>query len=316
MKHWLTVHWPPRADKPESIGAGVWVPNGKEAAGADLAEGDRVLVYETLRGRAEVRISAKGVRTVVGCIRGREGIVLLGEVMSRLQADDGSTPKRYADGTEIWWRWHAPLKVLSRSGFVPRREVNAVLDYKSAYNFRGFGDLHSGLGEISREEFEELERRFRRHNLVRLPDFLPDRRRRGSRSTREESVEHRDLKNYIAQAPADCLKEDGLHTEAIEYDFPTGDRADIVLCDRVGRVIGLEVEVDVRKDQLEGALQAIKYRRMLELVARRKLGDSRAVLVAHTIDPAIRKLCQRYEVECVEVPRETVKAWKKARKQS
>ncbi len=313
MKYWLTVHWPPREDDPDGIGAGVWVPDGREAAGADLAEGDRVLVYESLRGRPEVRISPNGARTIVRCIQGREGVVLLGEAQSCLQADDGSTPSRYVDGSEIWWRWHAPLRVLSRSGFVPRREVNKVLGYKPAYNFRGFGDRHSGLQEISREEFEELEMRLRQYNPVRLPDFQPDHRRGGSRRISGESPEHRDLKRYVAHAPSHVLREEGLRTEAIEYAFPTGDCADIVLSDRVGRVIGLEIEVDVRQDEVEGVLQAIKYRRMLELVTRRNLDDSRAILAAHTIHRAIRTLCQQYDVEYVEVSREAVRAWVGAR---
>lgn len=316
MKYWLTVHWPPRKDKPGSLGAGVWVPDRREAAGADLVNGDRVLVYESRTGRPEVRISPDGTRTIVRCIRGREGIVLLGKALSRLQADDGSTPKRYADGTQIWWRWHAPLGDLSRSGFVPRREVNKVLGYKPGYNFRGFGGRHSGLQKISREQFEELERRFRQYSPVRLPAARPDLRRDRSKASGGESPEHRQLKQYVADAPSDVLSEDGLRTVASEYPFATGDCADIVLSDRVGRIIGLEVEVDVGKDQLEGALQAIKYRRMLELVARRKLGDSRAIFVAHTIDPAIRKLCEQYVVEYLEVPRKVVKAWARVRKES
>ncbi|MCG2710905.1 MAG: hypothetical protein L6416_01010 [Candidatus Omnitrophica bacterium] len=56
------------------------------------------------------------------------------------------------------------------------------------------------------------------------------------------------------------LNEEGLITIGKEYPFPTNDRADIVLKDKYGRIIGVEIEVEVNDDENAGPIQAIKYR--------------------------------------------------------
>jgi RecB family endonuclease NucS len=106
------------------------------------------------------------------------------------------------------------------------------------------------------------------------------------------------------------MSEVGITTFAVKSGFPTGDRADVVLRDKYGRFIGLEVEVDVASGDIIGALQAVKYRRMLEMLMGAKHGDSRAVLVAHSIAGDVKKLCASYDVECREVLEEYVIAWR------
>ncbi len=44
-----------------------------------------------------------------------------------------------------------------------------------------------------------------------------------------------------------------------------------------------------------------KYRNMLEVSHERSTGDSRALLVAYQISPAVKKACRAYDVEAVEV---------------
>lgn len=97
---------------------------------------------------------------------------------------------------------------------------------------------------------------------------------------------------------ADYWLPGGLTTAGIEYELATNDRADIVLWDRFGRIVGVEIEVLIADGDSVGLLQAIKYRRMLELVTRRNPGDSRSVLVAYGISDAMRELAERYGIEC------------------
>ncbi len=60
---------------------------------------------------------------------------------------------------------------------------------------------------------------------------------------------------------------------------------------------------------LAGMLQAIKYRYMLEVTHKRSAGDSRALLVAYQISPAVKEACETYSVEAVEVAKELVRKW-------
>ena len=313
MNYWMTTHWPPREDEGNNTTCGVWLPEGREEAGKEVVEGDFVFVYESRTGRTAVRRTIEGAEQRVKCLTGREGLILIGRAMSSFHIEPDSKPEIYVDGTSIWWRWYVPLVVLSRSGFVPRKEVNRVLGYKSTFNFRGFGEVHSGLKKITKTEYDELIVLFRNYNPLTLPVYSL-RRTRGKISkggSGIESKDHLDLKEYIANNPSLILGEGGLNTIGVEYKFQTGDQADIVLSDHVGRIIGVEVEVEVDKDQLDGPLQAIKYRYMLELVTKRAPGDSRAILVAYRIHTSVSKCCKEYNVECREIPRDMVIAWRK-----
>lgn len=305
MNYWLTTHWPPHVDEAaDGVAAGVWLPEGREAAGAAMAKGDLVLIYHAKGGPAVVVTEADGSVRMRRCHTGREGIVAIGEVVSRIEKLEGSVPERYDDGSEIWWRWHAPLNLLSRSGFVSRTQLLPVLNYSSNYNLHGFGDQHSGLKRLTPDEFERLRAFYRASVPVENKDAGSAAHGGG------ESQPHLDLKEYVAANPSVVLNEPNVDLVAVERPFPTGDRADIVLRDQLGRIIGLEIEITVPTNDLTGALQAIKYRRMLEMATGAKHGDSRAILVAYQIADDVARLCASYEVECFEVNEQVVAAWR------
>lgn len=266
-----------------------------------------MFVYQSRSGRALLRQQPDGSEEQVPCRTGREGVVHLGVVLSRVAADSTSTPENYSDGTTIWWRWHAPAEVVSRSGFVPREEVCTILGYKSTYNFRGFGEAHSGLRELTDLEFAALLKRFRSARpLILSRKQVP----RGGATGKGggESKEHCELKEFVAANPSAAIGEVGLRTIKVEFSFPTGDRADIVLADRYDRVIGVEIEPKVGDSDDVGVLQAIKYRRMLEWSADRAPGDSRSLLVAYAISDRMRQRCAQYAVQCVVIERERLRS--------
>jgi len=119
--------------------------------------------------------------------------------------------------------------------------------------------------------------------------------------TGAEGPLHKLIKEAIAADPVAVLGEPGLKTIQMEYPFPTGDRADVMLEDSAGRIIGLEVEPAVGDDDLPGILQAIKYRYMGALMRNKRVSDSRSFLVANHISAGARRICEAYQVECFEV---------------
>jgi hypothetical protein len=285
----------------------VWLPDGREAAGAALAVGDHVIVYETRSGRTQLVERPDGSTTTLACRPGRGGVVYYGRVAEPLHADSDSEPERYVDGTVVWWRWSARLDVLSRSGFVPLSELLTSLGYKPTYNLHAFGTKHSGLKEILQEQYEDIIGKFRDSRRLELKSY-PIPRNGAQAGGTGESPAHERLKRYVAEHPEAALREPGMRTVRLEYPFPTGDRADVVLADEYDRVVAIEVETAVAAADVVGPLQAIKYRFMLEWLSNREPGDSRAVLVAYNIAPAIRELCGKYSVECVEIPEHEVRS--------
>jgi len=300
MRYWVTTHWPLREGLTEDASGGVWLPEGREGAGATLSVGDHVIVYESRSGRTKLVKRPDGSEFPLACRKGREGVIYYGRVVEPLHADAESEPEHYTNNTTIWWRWSARLEVLSRSGFVPRSELMGSLGYKPTWNLRGFGTLHSGLMEVSHEQYADIVAKF--HDSRRLDlQVHPIPRKSSQTSGRGESVAHERLKRHVADHPEAALREAGMRTVRLEYPFPTGDRADVVLADIHNRVVAVEVETTVGDGDVIGPLQAIKYRFMLEWLSNRESGDSRAVLVAHSIALAIRELCAKYAVECVEI---------------
>jgi hypothetical protein len=189
------------------------------------------------------------------------------------------------------------------------------LGFKPDYPFHGFGTLKSGLKEISEAQYQDLVGRFHASQPVELPTFqVPHPGGPGGEGG--EGDTHLFLKAYVAEDPAVALGEQRLRTQSVEYQFPTGDRADVVLTDAQCRVVAVEVEPAVGNSDIVGPLQAIKYRYMLEWVARRARGDSRAFLVAHSIDADMKKLCDSYAVECFEIDRRRVDEWRRSKVQA
>lgn len=304
MNYWLTTHWPHRKGDPEN-NPDIWLPDGRQQPGAEISIGDLVLIYESKTARTLLRKRPDGSEIRVHSELGNEGVICIGRVIAPLIAEaDTNLRQKYADGTKIWWRWHAAAEVVSRSGFVARHELAVILGYKPTFPFRGFGEQQSGLKRITEETFKTIVERFNQAQPIKLPEhpISPDVLARWGNG--EESETHRKLKEFVASDPAKALNEQGLCTLAMEYGFASKDRADIVLLDQYNRIVAVEIEPEVNASDEVGALQAIKYRYMLEWCTNRSRGDSRAILIAHKIHPAIRKKCAEYGVECCELPRE------------
>ena len=310
VNYWITTHWPPRDGDEESRTekTGVWVPEGRQQAANDMRPGDYVAVYESRSGRAEIRTLPDGTTTKVACKAGREGMICYGTVDSRVSAIPDSQPERYTNGSEIWWRWHTPVTVCSRTGFVTRPDLLRILGYKKPkWNLHGFGDYHSGLKKIKEAEFKALVEAFHASRPIELP--INTRAGGHRHNGGGEGAIHLNLKNYVASNPAVALNEAGLRLVKVEYEFATNDRADIVLVDRHNRIVGVEIEPSVPDINLVGLLQAIKYRNMLECVADREPGESRGMLIAHEIGAQVKALCTRYGIEAHEIRREEVDSW-------
>lgn len=300
--YWVTTQWPHRQGTPKDAPReGVYLPDDRKEAGADIRPGDLVVVYESKGGRDLVRKDVSGKKETVKHHVGREGVVSILRITSRLYADDESEEQEYSDGTKIWWKWYADTEPYFSSGFLPRQELNVLLGYKIDNALRGFGDKHSGLKKIDRDTFLKIEEAFRCAGA--FPGLKPERptgKPHGG-GKGEESDLHRSIKEVIANDPAGVLREPGLRTIKMEYPFPSADKADVLLEDGQGRVVGLEVELAVGDNDLAGILQAIKYRFMGALMEGRRYSDSRSILVATSISAKAREYCQAYEVEWVEI---------------
>jgi hypothetical protein len=307
MHYWITTHWPPRAGDPRPVGHGVYLPLDRAEVGQDLAAGDLILVYQAQSGRIEMRTEIDGTIHRVPCLPGKGGIVAIGRALRAMARDETSEVEHYVDGTSIHWAWFAPLEVLSTSGFVPREALNGILGYAPNYVFRGFGEQRSGLKKVDEATYLRIEAAFIASRPADKPIMAVKPREGGPPGG--EGEPHRLLKEYVAATPEAALAENGLVLVKKEHWFPTHDRADVVLHDRFGRIIGLEVEVHVGDDDNEGFLQAIKYAAMLEPIYDRSAGDSRAVLVAYSISAGMRTKCARYDVECVEIGEAIVREW-------
>lgn len=309
MRYWVTTHWPPRIDEAENGESGVWLPEGREAAGKNLSPGDMVVIYQALAGRTEIRKLPNGKEKRIPCRSGKGGVVQYGKVTDELATLPDSRPEHYTDGTTIWWRWFAPVKILSRSGFVPRVELAHSLRFKPKYPFKGFGTLKSGLKEITKAQYQDIITKFHSYQPIKLPK--PSKHPGKGKGGGPESQIHKDLKEYVANNPIEAIGE-GTETLKVEYTFPTGDRADIVLNDSYQRILAVEIEPAVGDGDLEGPLQAIKYRYMLEMMTNRAPGDSRAILIAHSISQKIQELCNKYGIHCIQISKKTVAQWRKS----
>jgi hypothetical protein len=118
--------------------------------------------------------------------------------------------------------------------------------------------------------------------------------------TGEEGVLHQTLKRAVADSPEEHLGEP-MRLIAVEYQFPTNDRADILFADSQNRLVAVEVEVDVGPLDVPGLLQAVKYKHMLAVLYRLRPTDVRGMLVARTVDGVMKDRAQRYDIEVREV---------------
>jgi len=297
----MTTHWPLLTTEAGPLSLNVWLQDGKQSVGADLRPGDLVLIYQTLDGPGVRQLLASGESRLVRRGRGKGGVVAIMSITGLLARDPEAVPEEYQDGRERLWNWTASLRLLSIGGFVERSAVAKALGYLPNYSFNGFGELKSGLKCLDEAAFDTIVRHYRDDFGERFPLGRVDLSGRGHGSG-IESPEHLALKLRVAADPAGMLGEAGLACVKIEHPFGTGDCADLVLRDRLGRVIGCEIEVSVGEHETEGPLQALKYRHMLEFECGCAPGGGRAFLVAHSIHGLMRKRCEQHQIECFSVP--------------
>ena len=250
MKFWVATHWPPREDD-ESPPSGVWVADGKEEAGKELRKGDCVLIYETSGGPVSLYKQKRGEDERICCREGRQGIVVIAQALEHFGENGDDEPARYVGRKPIWWRWGAETKLISRNGFVSIHELTRALDYSPAYRMRGFGKDHSGLMEITEEQYDEVVMMFRSHSRKTYGErVLSVSRYKNIRqgASRPESEEHKFLKEYVASNPAAVLRERGLRTLNVEFLFDSGDKAES------GKAYGLHRETHIESPQQIAAL--------------------------------------------------------------
>jgi hypothetical protein len=123
--------------------------------------------------------------------------------------------------------------------------------------------------------------------------------------SRPESSEHMGLKQYIARHPELLGLPKGL-TGTEEYEFPSGDRCDVVFDVHSAASAVVEVKADIARGELvKGVYQAVKYRALLE--AQRGRGGPhqvKAFLVALSVPDEISGFARRLSVIAHRVDRD------------
>ena len=299
MNYWITTHWPRREDESvDNPPSDIWVQDGHQHVISRVLRGDLVFIYESKTGPTVVRRYTDGTTQRRRCRKGRGGIVAIAEVTAKAYESEDSRPEERADGTTMWWRYCAPTRSANSTGFLPREQVARLLGFSDRYPFRGSGDGHSGLKQITEEEFNSIRDAYSASARANQEAHLE----RATRSRRfgggGEGPEHLALKNRIAADPAGVLNEPGLRLYEVEWDeFPTGDRIDVLLMDALDRPVAVEVEVDCDAAEMAGPLQCMKYRAMLSYFFDRPIEEVRSFLVAHSIHSDVLARCRRYAIE-------------------
>jgi hypothetical protein len=301
VRYWISAQSPPLEGSPARQLDCLSLAAGREAAGLELEPGDLVLVYQSKSGRAVRRRDADGTEEWVQTVVGQQGIAAVAEVEGRVTRDAQIGKTEYVDGTELYWCWRAPVNVFSTDGYVPLLDVNRILGFKPSYNFGGFAYRNSGLRQIEAGQYWSLVEIFRSNAKSARParDLIG--------SSREERGARRLLVDYVAADPTFALREAGLETLAVAHELPAGESADIVLGDRTGAVVA--VQVDAEEDCLATVAHASIRRAMLELEMERGPGQSRVFLVAHSVSQEMREICASYGIECFAVDEELVRSW-------
>ena len=124
-----------------------------------------------------------------------------------------------------------------------------------------------------------------------------------SRSGSGESEAHKTLKNQIAQDP-ELIGVTAVISFETEHQYPSGDRADLVLESDGSRWTVVEVELEGLVQTVTGLFQAVKYRCLQEAVlcTNKRQGSVSAILAARAIPSEVIKLAHMLSVKAVEVP--------------
>lgn len=302
-RYWFTTHWPPLGEKKTALG--VYICDGREEAGRDVHAGDMVVIYETGSAPKELVRRPDGTEEWRKRRGGKKGVVAIAKLKEDLHCVASEPERQYSDGSIRRWCWRAEGGIVNVSGFIPRERVAELLGYNRKYSFHGIGRHQSGLLPINEETYSAIVKEF----IASRPEeqappaksrFVPPRVGHGEGG---EGPIHEALKRAVYTEPSKVLGRAGLKGIEMEFQFETGDRADVVLEDLEGRYITVEVEESVPRGNRVGLLQAIKYKYMYAVKCSRQNEEVLTFLVAHEIDEEVKAICRRYGVEYFEVPR-------------
>lgn len=123
-----------------------------------------------------------------------------------------------------------------------------------------------------------------------------------SRSGSGESEAHKLLKMRIAKHP-ELIGVTAVTSVAIEHQYPSGDRVDLMLKSDGSRWTVVEVELEGLVETVTGLFQAVKYRALQQAVlcTEKWQGSVSAILAARSIPKEVRVLSRMLDVETVEV---------------
>jgi len=232
--------------------------------------------------------------------------VSLVEVTSKPKGMGIEYKQRYLDGREIWWKWHAPTAPINTTGFIPRDKFNQIIGFKPGCHLRSrhLGKRRSGLRKLTYEEFNELKEAFESNEVDISEGTGSKSKSPGKYGPGGEGLEHKKLKKAIGQDPETLLGEKGLEFFAEEFQFDTNDRIDVLLKDKSGRFVVVEVKLVCDKKELAGPLQCMKYRSMLAYQFGKTTDEIRAVLVAYSIDVVVQEKCKKYQIEQITIEKD------------
>ncbi len=123
------------------------------------------------------------------------------------------------------------------------------------------------------------------------------------RSGSGESEAHKSLKNRIARYP-ELIGATAVTSVAIEHQYPSGDRVDLMLESDGSRWTVVEVELKGLVETVTGLFQAVKYRALQQAVlcTEKRQGSVSAILAARSIPVEVKVLARMLDVETIEVP--------------
>lgn len=152
------------------------------------------------------------------------------------------------------------------------------------------------VGTILRENFPHFSHRPKCLAAISRP---PEERLEAVNTLRKyglggEGIDHKDLKNHIAEHP-EAIGFRDVKMVKIEFPFLSGDQVDLLFEHRDGTYSVVEIETNY---PLPGAHQAIKYRSLLCAKLKLPLNSDkvRAVLVAWDGDENLASFCSQYAI--------------------